>query len=128
MRATVQVEGLAGLQRALKQAEGQLDRDLADELREAGRIVEEEAHQLIREHALVGGPRSTGRLDRLTRTLVRSRGVVLVRSGATRNGFPYPRVRRVLTLVLHPAVERKRGAVMARVERMLEHIADRFNH
>src|SRR4051812_46131171 len=90
--ATVKVEGLAELQRSLKRAEGDLDKDLAAELREAGKIVEDEAHQLIRQQRLVGGSRSSGRLDRLTRTVVRSRGIVLVRSGATRQGFSYPRL------------------------------------
>lgn len=128
-RETIQVEGLAGLQRALKRAEGELDADLAAELKDAGKIVEDEAHQLIREQRLVGGPRSTGRLDRLTRTAVRSRGVVLVRSGATRQGFSYPRLLEFARgrAFLNPALEHKRSAVIARVERMLDRLADKFN-
>jgi hypothetical protein len=128
--ASVQVEGLAELQRALKRAEGTLDQDLLGELREAGKLVEDEAHTLIREQRLVGGNRSTGRLDRLTRTAVRSKGSVVVRSGAKRAGFSYPRLLEFARgrAFLRPALERKREAVISRIERLLERMARKFDN
>lgn len=129
MKAAVQVEGLAELQRALKRYDSDMSVTLTGELREAGKIVEDEAHTLIREQRLVGGDRSKGRLDKLTRTFVRSRGVVVVRSAANRQGFPYPRLWEFARgrPYLNPALEHKREAVIGRIERMLEHLARKFN-
>lgn len=129
MQTEVKLEGLGALQRELKRTESELGAELAAELKEAGKIVEDEAHVLIREQRLVGGERSSGRLDRLTRTAVRSRGVVVVRSAANRQGFPYPRLWEFARgrAFLIPALDRKRDAVLARVERMLDRLADKFN-
>jgi hypothetical protein len=129
LQTEVKLEGLGALQRELKRTESELGAELAAELKEAGKIVEDEAHVLIREQRLVGGERSSGRLDRLTRTAVRSRGVVVVRSAANRQGFPYPRLWEFARgrAFLNPALDRKRDAVLARVERMLDRLADRFN-
>jgi hypothetical protein len=125
-----QGRGARELQRALKRAEGTLDATSLASSRGREAIVEDEAHTLIREQRLVGGNRSTGRLDRLTRTAVRSKG---------RRGRSFRRETRRLPVsaapgvrawprVPRPALERQRGAVISRIERLLERMARRFDN
>jgi hypothetical protein len=114
---------------AFKRAEEEVKLGLKAELLAAGKLVEERAHELIRTQRLVGGPRSTGRLDRLTRASVRSAGTVVVRSGATRQGFSYPRFQEFGRgrAFLYPALAGSKAAIAARVDRMLDRVAAAFN-
>lgn len=119
----------AQLLAAFKRAEEETKLFLKADLLEAGKLVEARAHELIRAQGLVGGVRSTGRLDRLTRTSVRSAGTVVVRSGATRQGFSYPRFQEFARgrAFLYPALEKSRAAIASRIDRMLDRIAAGFN-
>ncbi len=126
---TIIIKDQRAFTRELKRAGEDAAKFQKQELLEAGALVEKEAHQLIREQRLVGGERSTGRLDRLTRTGVTARGV-FVRSSANRDGFNYPGFYEFARgrAFLYPALQRKAPQVIARLELMLDRIAARFNN
>lgn len=132
---TIRVEGLAQLERALGRIKKDARKELNRRLRAVGEVVEREAHTLIRSKGLTGGIRSTGELDRLTRTVVSSTGAVLVRSGAMRKHganapFNYPRVwefsRAGQRAFLLPALERGRGAALLLLDDVLNHFESVF--
>lgn len=121
---TVRIEGLSRLERALGRLQAEAKKRLNVRLLAIGKIVEGNAHSLIRSKGLVGGPRSSGQLDKLTRTSVSATGTVFVRAGAVRRKgrdapFNYPRLwefaRSGQRAFLLPALERSRGAVDAAV-------------
>jgi hypothetical protein len=118
----VKVTGLSQFVRAARDTPGRLNEELQVALAEAGELVAVRAHALIREKGLVGGPRSTGRLDRMTRASKPTRsGRVFIRSGAMNKGFNYPRVyefgRGGQRAFLRPALEQTTDAVVSRLDR-----------
>lgn len=129
---TIRVRGLRELARGFHRVSGELADELDTGLLEGAKLVEREAHQMIRARGLVGGARSTGRLDRLTKAFIRRKtGVAGVRSGAMRGDFSYPRryefQRAGARAFLFPALERSRPAVLSRLERLLDDLARGFN-
>lgn len=75
--------------------------------------------------------RQSGDLIRGIRPFART-GSAGVRSGATHRGYPYPKRLeydpRLGGAHLNPALDRKESEVYERMERLLEEIADDFNH
>lgn len=82
---TVRVEGLSELIRDLGKLERGIRKEIRGELKDVAEIVAEQARDNAREQGLV----DSGRLVKLTKPFARG-STAGVRSGATRDGYPYP--------------------------------------
>lgn len=117
---TVRVEGLRELHAALKRAEGDLDKGLRDELKEIGQVVADESRSRfshVSPRSAAGFKprvRGSGRVD-VAQSLRRTTG--------KRGDYGAHQMRRALI----PALDAKEGEIVRRLDRMLDHVADRFN-
>ena len=126
---TLQVQGLAELQRDLNKVNKTAKAEVRNGLKSVGLIVAEEAQLIAKAKGLVGdkphGNYTTGQLVAKIKPSVRQQGV-FVRAGATRNGYPYPAIYEYGTKrgrpFLEPALARKEKDV----ERAMEHWLDSF--
>lgn len=128
----VRFRGLKELDRALGKADKTLRKDLRGRLREAAGVVAVEARAI----ASSKGLRDSGDLIRGIRPFVRT-GSAGVRSGATHRGYAYPKRLEYEGRQgskygprghLNPAVDSKETEIYERMERLLDEIADDFNH
>jgi hypothetical protein len=119
MNSTVRVRGLRELQSAFRKADKALAKDLRDELKEVGRIVQEEA---TRRFTPID-PRSAAGY----KVRVRGKGVAVEQSkGRTTGLHPQFGVLQMQTALI-PALDAKEGEVVRRLEDMLDRIAGDFN-
>lgn len=114
---TVRVSGLRQLSRAFRTVDKDLAKELRDELREAARIVSEDA--TARFQAI--NPASAAGFKPRSRTAGAFVEQSRRRTTGTRGDYGALQMRTALL----PALEAKEGEVIDRVERMLDKIGDR---
>lgn len=115
--STVRVTGLRELQAAFRKMDKELSKELRDNLREAGKIVQQEATSLF---SGVDARSAAGYKVR-----VRAKGVAVEQSLGRTTGqhaqYGALQMKRALT----PALEAKESAVVDRLEQMLDTIGNR---
>lgn len=116
--STVRVRGLPELQRALRETERDLAKELRAELRGAGDLVRGEAKALFERYS----PRSAAGY----RVRVRQRGVAVEQSLKRTTGRRPDFGELQLAVALVPALEGKEQEVVERVEHALDRVAERF--
>lgn len=136
--STINVKGLSALRKVLAEAPAELAAVMQVGLAESAEIVNTAAHGFIRSKGIEGGPRSTGRLELLTKaTKPTKTGRVFVRSSARRltgknAPYSYPSViefaRGGQRGFLYPALEVSSGAVESRLERAITELGNHVNH
>jgi hypothetical protein len=109
---TISVEGLQELQRALKKAEGDVDKDVKDELRKLGDIVKADATPR--------GARYTGIGP--YKTIVKQKEVVVRQSKNKVTGQRGDFGALQMRTVLEPALDAKSGQIQSGMEDMLDHL------
>lgn len=123
MRATVHVEGLAELQRALRRADSDLYPTVREGLKEAGDNVAQAAQQI----AGAKGLRLTGRLIGGIKSSVRTREAV-IRATARQRGYNYPGRYEFgdrLRPFLQPAVEQEQGETVRILAQSIDRLLGR---
>lgn len=124
MNTTIRVEGLRETTAALGRLDPELRKGMRKELRGIGRLVSDEAR------SIAGGFAQTGDTRRGVKPTVRGT-TAIVRSTASHRGFNYPRRLEFETggrgrPHLAPALDRKRGQVVERIEELVDRVIDSF--
>jgi hypothetical protein len=115
--STVRVKGLRELQAAFRKMDKELGKELRDELREAGKIVQQEATSRF---SHVDARSAAGYKVR-----VRARGVAVEQSLRRTTGQHAQYGALQMRRALQPALESKEGAVVDRLDRMLDKLGKR---
>jgi hypothetical protein len=110
--ATVRVTGLRELQAAFRKIDKQLSKELRVELREAGKIVQQEATSLF--------SRVDARSAAGYKVRVRGKGVAVEQSLGRTTGQHAQYGTLQMRRALQPALESKESAVVDRLEQMLD--------
>jgi len=113
---TVRVRGLRELNRAFKQVDADLRKELRRELREAGALVADEARSLFEP---VDPASAAGYKVR-----VRQRGVAVEQSRRRTTGLHPEFGLLQMDRALLPALDDKQDEVVAKVEDILDHVGD----
>lgn len=115
--ATVRVQGLRELQAAFRKMDKELSKELRDNLREAGKIVQQEASSLF---SGVDARSAAGYKVR-----VRARGVAVEQSLGRTTGQHGQYGALQMRKALVPALDNKESAVVDRLEDMLDTLGNR---
>jgi hypothetical protein len=125
----VRVNGLKELVRDFRKVERGLGREIRREIKSIAKIVSDEARRI----ALAKGLRDSGDLIKMTKPAIRG-STGLVRSSATRRGYPYPFIyeygKRGASKTgprawVNPALDAKQDEVVEAFEDVLDKITSR---
>lgn len=120
----VRVEGLRGLNRALRKAGSDLQKELVAALKDAGEPVRRRAERLAQSEI-----RNIGEGWHEMKVGTRTALVYVAPRRRRRGGSPRPVFGRLLmNEALIPALDQEEGEVIQRLDRMLDELGADFNH
>lgn len=119
--AAIRVRGLRELQASLRNLNRDFARELAGELRAAAEPVRADAEQMASQRIRNIGPKWSQ-----MRTGVTNKVVYVAPRSRRRGGSPRPNLAgELMGRAMEPALERHSGRVTARLERLIDGLADR---